>query len=95
MKYLEDYGFSKDEIALLSKTIPTLLKNQIKKYKAIVGTNLSFMRDLGISNYKEIFVEYYDMFLMDGSNFSEVFTKYDKEDLVEKLLKNMAIIEHL
>ena len=35
------------------------------------------------------------MFLMDNSNFIEVFAKYDRDDLIEKLEKNMAIIEFL
>ena len=35
------------------------------------------------------------MFLMDPKLFSEIFNKYDKEDLIEKLNKNLTIIEHL
>ena len=43
----------------------------------------------------EDFKNYYDMFLMDPGLFSEIFNKYDKEDLIEKLKKNLTIIEHL
>jgi len=32
---------------------------------------------------------------MDNSLFEEVFNKYDREDLVEKITQNVAIIEYL
>ena len=35
------------------------------------------------------------MYLKDPGLFSEIFNKYDKEDLIEKLNKNLTIIEHL
>ena len=40
-------------------------------------------------------LEYYEMFLMDHSNFVEVFSKYEPEDLIEKLNKNIRVIEYL
>ena len=46
-------------------------------------------------NYKEIFNNYYGMFLMDNSAFTEIFNKYDQADLVDKLQKNIAIVEYL
>ena len=95
MKFLEEYGFSKDEVTVIEKKVPTLLKNKIKEHKNIVSQNIAFLKELEIPNYKEIFTKYYDMFLMDVTNFQDIFTKYDKEDLIEKLVKNIAIIEHL
>jgi len=35
------------------------------------------------------------MFLMDHSNFVEIFSKYEPEDLIEKLKKNIKIVEYL
>ena len=46
-------------------------------------------------NYKEIFNSYYGMFLMDNSSFTEIFNKYDQNDLIDKLRKNVAIVEYL
>ena len=45
--------------------------------------------------FKEIFTNYYELFLLDHSNFVNIFNKYDREDLIEKLAKNVAIIEYL
>ena len=53
------------------------------------------MKELGISNYQVAFVKFYNMFLMDNEEFDEIFSKYDKEDLVVKLEKNVAIMEYL
>jgi hypothetical protein len=35
------------------------------------------------------------MFLLDEKSFDEIFNKYDKEDLIIKLEKNIAIMEYL
>ena len=35
------------------------------------------------------------MFLMDASNFEESFSKYDKEELVEKLNANYKMVKYL
>ena len=51
--------------------------------------------DLGVKNIHDIFFHYYELFLMDYSNFTSIFNKYDREDLIEKLAKNIAIIEYL
>ena len=32
---------------------------------------------------------------MDNSAFTEIFNKYDQTDLVDKLQKNIAIVEYL
>ena len=32
---------------------------------------------------------------MDNSAFIEVFNKYDQDDLIDKLKKNIAIVEYL
>ena len=67
----------------------------IKKGKKLVAANLKYLMDLGVKNYREIFLEYYDLFLLDNSNFIGIFNKYDREDLIDKLEKNVAIIEYL
>ena len=74
---------------------PKKLLDAIKEHKKLVGTNIDYLKELGVRNYKEIFINFYDMFLMDNSNFIEVFAKYDREDLIDKLEKNISIVEYL
>ena len=95
MKFLEKYNFNKEDIDSFVNNSPKKLVDAIKEHKKLVGTNIEFLKELGVKNYKEIFIKFYDMFLMDNSNFIEVFNKYDREDLIEKLEKNDGIVEYL
>lgn len=95
MKFLEKYDFNKEEIADFLNNSPKKLIDAIKKQKKLVCANIDYLKDLGVTNYQQIFLEYYDMFLMDNSNFVEIFSKYEPEDLIEKLKKNVKIIEYL
>jgi len=95
MKFLEKYNFNKEDIDSFVNNSPKKLVDAIKEHKKLVGTNIEFLKELGVKNYKEIFIKFYDMFLMDNSNFIEVFNKYDREDLIEKLEKNVGIVEYL
>lgn len=75
--------------------IPEELKRDLEYNQDLVQENIRYLRDLGIENYQEIFKLYYPMFLMDASNFQDIFNKYEKADLIDKINKNIAIIEHL
>lgn len=95
MNFLEKYNFNKDIILELEETIPEKLKELIIKQKKLVIQNIVYLQDLGVDNICEIFVKFYDMFLMDNSNFIEVFSKYEKEDLLNKIKQNKNIVEYL
>ncbi len=94
MKFLEKYDFTKEEIAEFLNNSPKKLIDAVKDNKKLVGENINYLKDLGVTNYKEIFLEYYDMFLMDHSNFVQIFSKYEPEDLIEKL-KQIKVVEYL
>lgn len=95
MKFLEKYDFDKEEITNFLNNSPKKLIDAIKDNKKLVCENMNYLKDLGVTNYQAIFLEYYDMFLMDHSNFTEIFAKYEPEDLIEKLNKNIKIVEYL
>lgn len=95
MNFLEKYNFNKDIILELEETIPEKLKELIIKQKKLVIQNIIYLQDLGVDNICEIFIKFYDMFLMDNSNFIEVFSKYEKEDLLNKIKQNKNIVEYL
>lgn len=94
MEFLDKY-FDNDTIMYLNDNVPKVILEELEKEQKLVSKNISFLKDLGVSNIDNIFNNYYDMFLMDPGLFSEIFNKYDKEDLIEKLNKNLTIIEHL
>lgn len=95
MNYLEQYGFNKEDLNTLSFTVPTSIKKNLEKQKKLVEANLSFLKNLGIANYQNVFMKFYDMFLLDNSTFKDIFDKYETEDLIEKIKKNVDIVEYL
>ena len=95
MKFLEKYDFNKEDIADFLNNSPKKLIDAIKDNKKLVSENIGYLKELGVTNYQAIFLEYYEMFLMDHSNFVEVFSKYEPADLIEKLNKNIKIVEYL
>lgn len=95
MNFLEEYGFDPSEIQEWINNTPKNIKDLLNEHLDLVKKNLKYVKDLGINTYKEIFINYSDMFLMDASNFSEMFAKYNTEELIEKLNANFKMVEYL
>ncbi len=95
MKFLLDYGFTEDEIVAFSANIPPLLLEHILNSYKLVSKNIESLKDLGIDNVKDVFAKFYDMFLMDNSNFMNIFNGYERDDLVDKINNNVDIVEFL
>ncbi len=92
--FIENLGFDEEhikELELLPKEAIELLNEE----RETVIRNISYLKDLGVSNYQEAFLRFYNMFLMEPHYFEEIFSKYDKDDLIAKLEKNVAIMEYL
>lgn len=79
----------------ISSIIPEELKLDLENNSDLVKANINYLKELGIENYQEVFKTYYPIFLMDASNFKDIFSKYEISDLIDKINKNIAIIEHL
>ena len=95
MEYLEDLGINSEMIDELKDNTPEKLLELLEAKKKLVSANVNYLKDLGIDKYPEILVRYPDMFLMDNSNFKDVFAKYEVNDLIEKINKNVGIVEFL
>lgn len=95
MKYLEKYGFNPEDIEKFEDNTADVMLDALHDNRKLVGSNLKYLEELGVKNVIDIFNGYYELFLLDHSNFTSIFNKYDQEDLVEKLAKNPAIIEYL
>ena len=93
--YLKELGFSEEVIDLLNINLPDLAISSLEKEEKVVTANINYIKDLGVNNYVDAFVNFYNMFLIDTKAFDEIFSKYDREDLVAKLEKNVAIMEYL
>ena len=95
MKFLEKFGFEKNDIEALKDNSTSALIKEIEAHKKLVSQNLEYLENLGVTNLSEIFINYHDMFLMDSSNFEEIFNKYETSSLIEKLAKDVRIMEYL
>lgn len=95
MNYLKDLGFEDKVIELINKNIPSQALENLTTEEATVTQNIKYLKDLGITNYVDAFIKFYNMFLLDNDTFDSIFSKYDKEDLIVKLEKNIAIMEYL
>lgn len=95
MTYLIDLGFDEETIKNFEENIPKLAAEKLAEEKELVTTNINYLKELGVKNYVVAFLKFYNMFLMDAKTFEEVFSKYDREDLIAKLEKNVAIMEYL
>ena len=95
MKFLEKFGFNKEDIEAVKENSTSALLKEIEAHKKLVTKNLEYLNEMGVTNLIEIFTRYHDMFLMDNSNFIEIFNKYDQKDLVDKLAQNVQIMEYL
>lgn len=95
MNYLKDLGFEDTVIDLINKNVPKQALENLTTEESTVTQNIKYLKDLGISNYVDAFIKFYNMFLLDNDTFDSIFSKYDKEDLVVKLEKNIAIMEYL
>ncbi len=95
MKFLEKFNFTKDEINAFENNTADVMLRTLEDARKLVLANGNYLLELGVTNFKEIFQNYYELFLLDHSNFVNIFNKYDRDDLVEKLAKNVAIVEYL
>lgn len=95
MKFLEKFGFGKKDIEALKENSTSVLIKELEAHKKLVSKNLEYLNNIGVTNITEIFINYHDMFLMDNSNFVEIFNKYEPESLIEKLAKDVRIMEYL
>ncbi len=90
----EDYDDT-EEVADFRSSISDEMMETLEKNKKLVKANSEYLQELGVQNVKDLFKAYYEMFLIDHSNFESIFNQYDREDLVEKLAKNIEIMEYL
>lgn len=95
MMYLKDLGFDEETIKNFKENIPELALGKLIEEQETITININYLKDLGVKNYVDAFVKFYNMFLMNPKLFEEIFSKYDRDDLIAKLEKNVAIMEYL
>lgn len=95
MKFLEKYDFKKEDIDEFINNTPKKVMDAIKKHRALVEENLGYLQSLGPKTYREIFINFPDLFFMDSSEFKKMLSKYETDSLLERLNENIKVIEYL
>lgn len=95
MEFLNQVEFTSEEIYYLSDNVPTIFYDAIVKQNKLVLANILYLKNQGIENYKEVFFKFYEIFLLDYSEFCAIFEKYDKEDLIKYLKNDVNVMEYL
>ncbi len=95
MNYLKELDFTDEEISSMNNTLDSNTLESIMFFPEIIKINFNFLKDLGVKNYKQIFMEHTHMFLLNPDRFKAIFDKYDTSDLVRCLEKNGNVIEKL
>ena len=95
MGFLKELDLTNEEILSAENSVPDLVINEINASKDLVIYNINYLKKLGVENFKEVFIKFCSMFLMDASKFESIFNKYDRDDLIEKIKSNVAILEFL
>ena len=93
--FIDNMGFDEEHIKEIKELFAAEAIDLLNDEKETVMANITYLKELGVSNYQDAFLRFYNMFLMEPNSFEEIFSKYDKEDLIAKLEKNIAIMEHL
>ena len=91
MDYLVDLGLTNEEINNISSS----LKESLELFPNIVKENFNTLKDLKLTNEHDVFVNHLQMFLINPDKLRNIFSKYDKEDLIRCLEKNHKVIEKL
>lgn len=95
MSYLFELGFEEKVFNIIMSSFSNKALDLLEKNKETVSKNINYLKQLGVTNYQEAFLNFYNIFLLDCKMFENIFIKYDTEDLVNKLAKNVAILEYL
>ena len=95
MSYLLEMGFEEGDIESINNSAKQDVLEKLELFPLIVKVNYDSLKNVGIANYKEVFMGHAHMFLQNPDKFQAIFDKYDHDDLVRCLEKNAAIIEKL
>lgn len=91
MSYLKDIGLSEEDIS----NVPLNLKELLELFPMVVMENYEIIRELNLKNEHDVVVNHLSMLLMNPDKLDNIFSKYDRDDLIRCIEKNHRVLEKL
>ncbi len=95
MEYLLSFGLTNEDLETIKTHVPDDVYSELTLFKNIVIKNIEYLRDFGVENFAQVVIKYPEIFLRDEGSFRNVFSKFDREDLINKCKKNVAVIKKM
>ena len=92
---VQHHGFSIEEIEQVEINNMDALMPALEDSREVVADNFNYLREFGIANYKEVFIEFAEMFLWDKSMIERIFARHDKDWLIKILAQDVSIVDKL
>jgi len=95
LTYLYDFGLDSRDLEELRDNVDDKVYSELTLFEGIVSDNIKYMKEFGVSNYTQVILKYPEIFLRDAESFKNVFSKFDREDLIQKVEKNPAVFKKM
>lgn len=95
LAYLYDFGLDVADVNTLIEGVDDNTYSELTLFEGLIKENLQFMKDFGVNNYIQVIVKYPSIFLRDTESFKNIFSKFDREDLLQKVEKNPAVFKKM
>lgn len=85
--YLKKYNLTEEDINLLNSQLSEDIKNSLFVMKDNAETILDYLKELGVTNFKDLLLERIDICFFDLNYLKEKIEKYDKK-LIKFVIDN-------
>lgn len=85
--YLKKYNLTEDDINLLNSQLSEDIKNSLFVMKENAEAILDYLKELGVTNFKDLLLERIDICFFDLNYLKEKIEKYDKK-LIKFVIDN-------
>ncbi|MCI8498026.1 MAG: hypothetical protein HFG33_01305 [Bacilli bacterium] len=95
LEYLYDFGLDSRDVEEICEYVDEDIFTELGLFENIVKENIQYMKDFGVSNFSQVVLKFPDIFLRDADSFKNIFSKFDRDDLIQKVEKNPAVFKKM
>lgn len=95
LEYLYDYGLDSRDLESIQDNVNSNTYSELSLFEGIVCENIKYMKEFGIDNFSQVVIRFPEIFLRDLESFKNVFSKFDRDDLIAKVEKNPNVFKKM